>query len=132
MDNYKDIIVRPIITEKTMRYMDENNVVTFEVKKGTNKVLVKQAVEKIFGVDVENVNIVNVKPKEKRMGSCIYFEPRNKCNSASFSAFINLAVLQSFDIATPKTAPPSFIISSANTLKIPPEELSLLTFKSFN
>ena len=34
MDNYKDIIVRPIITEKTMRYMDENNVVTFEVKKG--------------------------------------------------------------------------------------------------
>ena len=64
MDNYKDIIVRPIITEKTMRYMDENNVVTFEVKKGTNKVLVKQ----IFGVDVENVNIVNVKPKEKRMG----------------------------------------------------------------
>ena len=68
MDNYKDIIVRPIITEKTMRYMDENNVVTFEVKKGTNKVLVKQAVEKIFGVDVENVNIVNVKPKENRMG----------------------------------------------------------------
>lgn len=68
MDNYKDIIIRPIITEKTMRYMDENNVVTFEVKKGTNKVLVKQAVEKIFGVDVENVNVVNVKPKEKRMG----------------------------------------------------------------
>ena len=27
MNNYKDIIIRPIITEKTMRYMDENNVV---------------------------------------------------------------------------------------------------------
>ena len=41
--NYKDIIIRPIITEKTMRYMDENNVVTFEVKKGSNKILIKQS-----------------------------------------------------------------------------------------
>ena len=68
MDNYKDIIIRPIITEKTMRYMDEDNKVTFEVAKGANKVLVAQAVESIFGVDVEKVNIVNVKPKTKRMG----------------------------------------------------------------
>ena len=37
MENYKDIIIRPIITEKTMRYMDADNKVTFEVKKGTNK-----------------------------------------------------------------------------------------------
>ena len=42
MDNYKDIIIRPIITEKTMRYMDEDNKVTFEVRKGANKTLVKQ------------------------------------------------------------------------------------------
>ena len=65
MENYKDIIIRPIITEKTMRYMDADNKVTFEVKKGTNKTQVKQAVEAIFGVDVEKVNIVNVKPKTK-------------------------------------------------------------------
>ena len=31
MENYKDIIIRPIITEKTMRYMDADNKVTFEV-----------------------------------------------------------------------------------------------------
>ena len=68
MMNYKDIIIRPIITEKTMRYMDEDNKVTFEVKKGTNKTLIKQAVESIFGVDVVAVNVVNVKPKKKRMG----------------------------------------------------------------
>ena len=68
MNNYKDIIIRPIITEKTMRYMDADNKVTFEVKKGANKTLIKQAVESIFGVDVEKVNIVNVKPKTKRMG----------------------------------------------------------------
>lgn len=68
MNNYKDIIIRPIITEKSMRYMDADNKVTFEVAKGTNKVQIAQAVESIFGVDVEKVNIVNVKPKKKRVG----------------------------------------------------------------
>lgn len=69
--NYKDIIIRPIITEKTMRYMDENNVVTFEVKKGSNKILIKQAVESVFHVDVDKVNVVNVRPKTKRVGRYI-------------------------------------------------------------
>jgi len=71
MNNYKDIIIRPIITEKTMRYMDENNVVTFEVKKGSNKILIKQAVESIFHVDVDKVNVVNVRAKTKRVGRYI-------------------------------------------------------------
>lgn len=51
-----------------MRYMDEDNKVTFEVAKGTNKIEVARAVEHIFGVDVEKVNIMNVKPKKKRVG----------------------------------------------------------------
>ena len=66
--NYRDIIIRPIITEKTMRYMDAENKVNFEVKKGANKKLIKQAVEAIFNVKVEAVNVVNVKPKTKRVG----------------------------------------------------------------
>ena len=68
MNNYRDIIIRPIITEKSMRYMDEDNKVTFEVAKGTNKIEVARAVEHIFGVDVEKANIMNVKPKKKRVG----------------------------------------------------------------
>lgn len=68
MNNYRDIIIRPIITEKSMRYMDKDNKVTFEVAKGTNKIEVARAVEHIFGVDVEKVNIMNVKPKKKRVG----------------------------------------------------------------
>lgn len=92
MDNYKDIIVRPIITEKTMKYMDENNLVTFEVKKGTNKVQIRQAVEKIFGVDVEKVNIVNVKPKEKRMGKYI------GKTSAVRKAYVKIAEGQDIDL----------------------------------
>ncbi len=68
MKNYRDIIIRPIITEKSMKLMDADNKVTFEVAKGSNKTEVRQAVEAIFNVKVEKVNIANVRPKAKRMG----------------------------------------------------------------
>ncbi len=68
MTNYRDIIIRPIITEKSMKLMDADNKVTFEVAKGSNKTEVRQAVEGIFNVKVEKVNIMNVRPKAKRMG----------------------------------------------------------------
>lgn len=68
MVNARDIIIRPIITEKTMRSLNENNSVTFEVARGANKTEIRQAVEAIFGVKVERVNVVNVRPKSKRMG----------------------------------------------------------------
>lgn len=68
MDNYRDIIIRPIITEKSMKLMETDNKVTFEVAKGSNKTLVRQAVESIFGVKVVGVNILNTKPKTKRVG----------------------------------------------------------------
>lgn len=71
MSKARDIIIRPIITEKTMKCMDADNKVTFEVAKGTNKTEVKQAVEEIFNVKVEKVNILNVKPKTKRMGKYV-------------------------------------------------------------
>ena len=63
-----DIIKRPVITEASMLAMDEKKY-TFDVAIGANKTLVKQAVEAAFdGVKVKNVNIMNVKPKLKRMG----------------------------------------------------------------
>ena len=68
MNNYRDIIIRPIITEKSMKLMEAYNKVTFEVAKGTNKTEVKQAIEAIFNVKVESVNILNTKPKAKRVG----------------------------------------------------------------
>lgn len=71
MSNARDIIIRPIITEKSMRYMDADNKVTFEVAKGSNKTQVKLAVEEIFNVKVEKVNILNCKPKTKRMGKYV-------------------------------------------------------------
>ncbi|MBO7697767.1 MAG: 50S ribosomal protein L23 [Erysipelotrichaceae bacterium] len=67
MSNARDIIVRPLVTEKTMAQENQNTVV-FEVAKGTNKIQIKQAIEEIFKVKVESVNVVNQKPKTKRMG----------------------------------------------------------------
>ena len=68
MSNYYDVIIRPIVTEKTVNANENNNTVVFEVAPKSNKTEVKIAVEKIFNVKVEKVNIVNVHPKTKRMG----------------------------------------------------------------
>ncbi len=64
----RDIIIRPIITEKTMRQNSEDNKITFEVAKGANKTAVAQAIQEIYGIKPEKVNVVNVSPKTKRMG----------------------------------------------------------------
>lgn len=68
MTDYRDVILRPIITEKSMKLMAEDNKVTFEIAKGVNKFEVKKAVEALFNVDVEQVNTINVKPKKRRIG----------------------------------------------------------------
>ena len=62
-----DIILRPIITEAYMLVMDDKKY-TFEVDVRANKTHVKQAIEKLFDVEVEKVNIMNVRGKLKRMG----------------------------------------------------------------
>lgn len=68
MMSYADIIKRPIITEKTAALSIGQKYV-FEVDYTANKTLVKQAVEYLFPeVKVDKVNIMNVKPKTKKMG----------------------------------------------------------------
>ena len=67
MKDANDIIKRPIITEKSYQLMEENKY-TFEVDRKSNKLDVKYAVQKIFDVEVEKVNIINVKPKSRRVG----------------------------------------------------------------
>lgn len=64
----RDIIIRPVVTEKSMRESSENNKLTFLVSKDANKVSVAQAIQEIYNVKVEKVNIVNVHPKVKRVG----------------------------------------------------------------
>ena len=67
MNNYRDIIKAPIITEKAS-ILKENNVYTFSVDVKANKTQIKQAIEAIFNVKVESVNTINVHPRKKRVG----------------------------------------------------------------
>ncbi|WP_153125762.1 50S ribosomal protein L23 [Peribacillus tepidiphilus] len=63
----RDIIKRPVITERSSDLMGEKKY-TFEVDVKANKTQVKDAIQEIFGVKVEKVNIMNYKGKYKRMG----------------------------------------------------------------
>lgn len=63
----QDIILRPVITEASMADMDDKKYV-FDVAVNANKIQVRQAIEELFDVKVSKVNIMNVKPKKKRVG----------------------------------------------------------------
>ncbi|MCI8396969.1 MAG: 50S ribosomal protein L23 [Clostridia bacterium] len=64
----EDIIIAPIITEKSSSNMQEGKY-TFEVNKKATKIQIANAVEKLFEVKVVKVNTISVKGKEKRMGA---------------------------------------------------------------
>lgn len=67
MENYRDIIKGPIMTEKSSN-LAQDNIITLSVDVKANKTQIKQAVEKVFNVKVESVNTINVRPKKKRVG----------------------------------------------------------------
>ncbi len=66
MESY-EVLRRPIVTEKTTIQI-EQGLYTFAVDRRANKLQVKEAVEKVFGVDVVSVNIINVPGKPRRWG----------------------------------------------------------------
>ena len=66
----RDIIIRPLITEKSTTLMAEGKYV-FEVAKAANKIEIAKAISQIFNVKVAPVNTVNVEGKVKRMGRSI-------------------------------------------------------------
>lgn len=65
--NYRDVIIAPIVTEKSSKIAEEGGIV-FKVSKDANKTQIKQAIEKIYNVKVTKVNTINVRPKKKRVG----------------------------------------------------------------
>ena len=65
---YYDVILKPVITEKSMAVMGEKKY-TFLVHPEANKTMIKEAVEKMFpGTKVEKVNTMNIQGKTKRRG----------------------------------------------------------------
>lgn len=77
MKDPRDIIKRPVITERTAEYMSELKYV-FEVDIRANKTEIKQAVEAIFNVKVSNVNTLRVPGKPKRYGRHFGYTPEWK------------------------------------------------------
>ena len=67
MKTAHDIIVRPIITENSMDLLASKTYV-FEVRKDATKPEIAKAVEEMFGVQVLDVNTINMKKKPKRLG----------------------------------------------------------------
>ena len=67
MKDVRDVIKRPVITERSTELMVDKKY-TFVVDKRANKSEIKHAVEKIFGVNVDKVNTMNYKGKPKRFG----------------------------------------------------------------
>ncbi|MEX2104142.1 MAG: 50S ribosomal protein L23 [Bacilli bacterium] len=65
--NPRDVIKRPVITERTSDFMEANKYV-FEVELRSNKTEIRQAIEAIFGVKVANVNTLRMPAKPKRYG----------------------------------------------------------------
>lgn len=70
----EEIIIKPIITEKSSSNVAEGKY-TFKVNKKATKVQIAKAVESLFNVKVLNVNTMTVKGKEKRVGANTGYRP---------------------------------------------------------
>lgn len=67
MRNPHDVLIKPIVTERSASLMEANKY-TFRVDREANKIEIKHAVESIFKVDVVQVTTMNVQGKLKRQG----------------------------------------------------------------
>jgi large subunit ribosomal protein L23 len=62
------VLIRPVVSEKSYEQIQTNQY-TFRVHKDAHKTQIRQAVEELFEVKVERVNVVKVQPKPKRRGN---------------------------------------------------------------
>ena len=90
--NMYEVIRAPRVSEKTARLQEVSNQYAFEVSKDATKADIKAAVEKLFDVKVEAVNVVNVKGKSKA------FKFRQGRRGDWRKAYVTLADGQSIDV----------------------------------
>ena len=74
MKAVQDIIIKPVITEKSMATLDAKRY-TFRVQSNATKSEIAKAVEKLFGVEVESVNTMNVRGHMRRYGRYEGYKP---------------------------------------------------------
>ncbi len=88
----RDVVMEPVVSEKSYDLIEDYNIYTFVVDRGANKTQIKQAVSKIFDVTVVSVNTLNRKGKVKRTGYVVGKRKNTK------RALVKLAVGDSIEI----------------------------------
>lgn len=78
MAHVTDVLKKPVLTEKSLTLQAEENKYTFDVELTASKPEIRNAVEKMFNVKVEKVNVMRVKPKTKRVGKYVGKTNRRK------------------------------------------------------
>ena len=91
--NLYEVIRAPRVSEKTARLQEVSNQYAFEVARDATKADIKAAVEKLFDVKVEAVNVVNVKGKNKS------FRQRQGSRGSWRKAYVTLVDGQSIDVS---------------------------------
>ncbi len=92
MKDPRDVVLEPVVSEKSYDLIEDHNTYTFLVDKRTNKTEIKQAVQQIFDVRVVSVNTINRRGKEKRTGWVV------GTRASSKRALVKLAIGDSIDI----------------------------------
>ena len=64
-----EVLLAPVVSEKSYAQIEASNTYSFRIHPDAHKTQVRQAVEELFAVHVENVNILKVQPKPKRRGA---------------------------------------------------------------
>ena len=78
MRNIHEVIIRPVMTEKSTDQLDKHNAYTFVVDVDANKLEIARAVETLFKVKVKNVRTMQYRGKERRVGRHIGRPPPGK------------------------------------------------------
>ena len=87
-----EIIIAPVITEKSANIAQNEGKYVFKVDPKANKTEIKMAIEKLFNVKVEEISTINVVPKKRRVGR--YSGMSNRCKKA----IVKLAEGQTIDL----------------------------------
>ena len=94
---YYDVILKPVVTEKSMNAMAEKKY-TFLVHPEANKTMIKEAVEKMFkGTKVDSVNTMNNDGKKKRVRGTFKFGKTNKTKKAIVKLTADSAEIEIFE-----------------------------------
>ena len=90
-----EIVVRPVVTEKSSTAFQERGEYTFQVHPDASKPQIRQAIESLFGVKVTGVWTSNMRGKEKRMGQTVGRRPAWKKAIVTLRDGDSIAVFES-------------------------------------